>query len=147
PLLDLAPFELPRTFRARQLLHRPDRMTADLLVIAQRRVGLATDRLGITTRIEYQHRVHAFFAIPRASHHRRFADAGELVEHALDVFRKDIQSFRRDDHLLLAAADEHAALLVEATDIAGVQPAILERLLARVRLAVIPARHVLAPHQ
>ena len=33
------------------------------------------------------------------------AAGNEIVQHALDIFRKDIQPLRRDDHLLLAADD------------------------------------------
>src|SRR4030095_9315640 len=39
-----------------------------------------------------------------------------------DVFRKDVQSFRRDDHLLLAALDEDAPLRVALSDVPGVKP-------------------------
>ena len=52
---------------------------------------------------------------------------GSCVEHPLDVLRKDVQPFRRDDHFLLAAADEQLPVGVELADVAGVKPAVLER--------------------
>ncbi len=47
-----------------------------------------------------------------------------LVEHALDVLGKDVESVGRDDHFLLAALDEQTPLLVALADVAGVQPAL-----------------------
>src|SRR6185295_4984029 len=70
-----------------------------------------------------------------------------LVEHAFDVFRKDVQAFRRDDHFLLPAADEEFPAGPDLADVAGVKPAALERLrrlLGRVEVAL---RHVLAAHE
>ena len=60
-------------------------------------------------------------------HDRGFPDAGQPVEHPLDVVRKDVQPFRRDDHFLLPAADEELAVLAELADVAGVEPPVLER--------------------
>ena len=58
---------------------------------------------------------------------RRVAHAGDRVQHALDVLRKDVQPFGRDDHFLLAAADEQLAVGADLADVAGVEPAVLER--------------------
>ena len=45
PRLDLAPLQLARALGARQLVAGPDRHAADLLVIAELRVGVADDRV------------------------------------------------------------------------------------------------------
>ena len=72
---------------------------------------------------------------------------GSAATHALDVFRKDVQAFRRDDHLLLAALDEEASRLVHLADVAGVEPAVLERLGGGLGGAVVARRDVLAAHE
>ena len=65
-------------------------------------------------------------------------------ERALDVLGEDVQPLGRDDHLLLAALDVDAALLVDAADVAGVQPAVLERLRRRLGRAVVALGDVVA---
>jgi len=60
----------------------------------------------------------------RHPYDRRFADARKIVEDALDVFGKDVQPVRRDDHFLLASLDKDPALLVAFADVAGVEPAV-----------------------
>ena len=81
-----------------------------------------------TPGIDDEHRVHAFLALrtDARADDRGIAHAGDLIQHALDVFGKDVQPFRRDDHFLLAAADEQLAVGADLADVAGVEPAVLE---------------------
>src|SRR5690348_7965596 len=51
-----------------------------------------------------------------------FNNARLFVDGSLNVIRKDVESFRRDDHLLLAAAYEQAALRIFLADVSGVKP-------------------------
>ena len=71
--------------------------------------------------------MHALFRSDRHADDRRVAHAGNRVEHALDVLGKDVQPLGRDDHFLLAPADEELAVLADLADVAGVKPAVLER--------------------
>ena len=77
---------------------------------------------------------------PRHADDRRLAHARLLVEHALDVFGKDVQPLGRDDHFLLAALDEHAPLRVALADVAGVQPAVRVERAARAPRRAVAAR-------
>ena len=61
---------------------------------------------------------------------------GSAIEHALHVFRKDVQPLRRDDHFLLAPADEQLTACADLADVAGVKPAVLERARASPRRRV-----------
>ena len=87
-------------------------------------VGLANDRAGLGIRLENQNRVNAIF-----SDDRRLANARQLrSERLLHVLRKDLQALGRDDHFLLASADDQmAVLVVQFADVAGVEPAVLKR--------------------
>ena len=67
------------------------------------------------------------FAADAQSDDARVLDARLREERALDVLGKDVESLRRDDHFLLAALDEQPAVRVELADVAGVEPAVLER--------------------
>ena len=66
---------------------------------------------------------------------------------ALDVLRKDVQPLRRDDHLLLAAADEQLAVGADLADVAGVEPAVLERARRFLGGVEVAGRDVLAAHE
>ena len=48
----------------------------------------------------------------------------------------------RDDQVLLAIGDAHEAFGIDLPDVAGLQPAVLERLGGLLRLPVVPAHHV-----
>ena len=148
PALHLAPFQLARAVGARQLGARPHRGAADLLVIAQRLVGALHDRVeidaGIDAGIGDDHRVDALLAVPGPADDRRVPDAGDRGERALDVLGEDVQPLGRDDHLLLAALDVDAPLLVGAADVAGVQPAVGEGLRRGLGRAVVALGDVVA---
>ena len=126
PALQLAPLELLRALGARQRLARPDRRAPDALVIFERRVGAAHDRVDVGARLEHEHRVDALFAVDAQADHAGVRDAGLRQQRALDVFGEDVEALRRDDHFLLAALDEQPAGRVELADVAGVEPAVLE---------------------
>src|SRR5262249_10090278 len=78
---------------------------------------------------------------------RRVVDARNLVENVLDVFRKDVQPLRRDDHLLLAAADVDLPVGADLADVAGVKPAVLEGARGLLGGIEIALRDVLAAHE
>src|SRR5215207_11390155 len=65
---------------------------------------------------------------PAIAHHHRLRDPAVLLQPVLEVGRGDVLAARRDDDVLLATGDVEEAVLVEAAEIAGVQPAVLERL-------------------
>src|ERR1044072_523246 len=75
---------------------------------------------------------------------RGFSDTGYRVERSFNIVRKNIQSFRRDDHLLLAAANEQPALRVFLTDVTGVQPPLRVGGTSACRVVVVARRYVLA---
>ncbi len=118
-------------------------------MILQPRVRLADEIVEVGSRGGDDHRLHAFGG---RSRQRRaddggLGDSGELVQHALDVFRKDVQALGRHDHFLLAPADVELSLVVERADVAGMEPAVLERGACLFRGVVVPARDVLAAHE
>ena len=51
-----------------------------------------------------------------------------LLEAVLEVGGRDVLAARGDDDVLLAAGDVEEAVLVDAADVAGVQPAVDDRL-------------------
>src|SRR5581483_6487482 len=59
--------------------------------------------------------------------HRRFGDGRVLEEHALDLDAVDVLA-AADEHVLGPVDDVDEALVVEAGDVAAVQPAVSERL-------------------
>ena len=79
--------------------------------------------------------MNALLAVDAQADDAGVGDAGLREQRALDVFRKDVRALRRDDHFLLAALDQQPARRVELADVAGVEPAVLER---RRRSALAP---------
>ena len=67
---------------------------------------------GSTARLKHEHGVHALLPIRRDTHHGRLDHTRLRIQRALHILRKDVQPFRRDDHFLLAALDEDAALRI-----------------------------------
>src|ERR1700693_340740 len=60
------------------------------------------------------------------SEHRAVSDAGVFQENLLDLRGMDVLAAGHD-HVLLAAADGQIAFLVEASEVAGMDPAVAER--------------------
>ena len=60
----------------------------------------------------------------RHAEHDGFVDAADRHQRALDRHRRDVLA-AADDHVLAAAGDPQVALVVQAAEIAGVQPAVL----------------------
>ena len=118
-------------------------------MIAELQVGATHDVVDVRARVEDEHGVHALGggARARGADDRGLAHAGLRVQRLLDVFRKDVQSLRRDDHFLLAAADAQLSAGVELADVAGVKPAVAERAARLFRRVEVAARHVLAAHE
>ena len=105
-----------------------------------------TTASGSAPRLEDEHGVHALLrrrpsATPTTAESRTPA---MLIQHALDVFRKDVQPFGRDDHFLLAPADEQLAVGADLADVAGVEPAVLERARGFLGGVEVAGRDVLA---
>src|SRR5215207_9522295 len=63
----------------------------------------------------------------RQADHRGLDQFGVAQQHLLDLARVDVAT-ARDDHVLRAVAQRQEAVLVEAAEIAGVQPAAAQRL-------------------
>ena len=101
-------FQLARAFGARQVAVGPHRRGANALVILRASALAArTTASSVGAGVEHAAPRARAPARPRSTpDHRRLAHARQRVEHALDVFRKDVEPFRRDDHFLLAALDE-----------------------------------------
>jgi hypothetical protein len=59
-----------------------------------------------------------------------------LVQHLLDLARVDVVA-AADDEVLLAVDDEQVAVVVGVAEVAGVEPAVLERLRRRLGLVVV----------
>ena len=73
---------------------------------------------------------------------RRLAHAGMLVEHLLDLARVDVVA-AADDHVLLAVDDVEVAVVVDAPDVAGAEPAVgVDRGRRRVGTAPVALHHV-----
>ncbi len=62
----------------------------------------------------------------READDRRLLHLRMLVQHQLDLLGKDVAAVA-DDHVLDAVEDIEIAVLIEAADVAGTQPAVLER--------------------
>ncbi len=128
-------FQFLRAFSARELSAGPDLRGANALVIRELRVGRLHDIGRIRARLDDERNLHAFFAVLRHADRGRILDAGHGVDDALDVFGKDVEPFRRDDHFFLASADEEPARFIELADVARVEPAAFE-----CRVGRLPAR-------
>ena len=73
--------------------------------------------------------------------HDELAGVGaDGLEQPLDHLRGDVLAARRLEQVLLAVRDTHIALVVDLPDVAGVQPAVVERL-GGGRLLVVVAGH------
>ena len=83
---------------------------------------------------------------PVAVHHG-LRDPARLLEVVLEVRRREVLAARRDDDVLLAAGDLEVAVLVELAEVAGVQPAVLDRAERRVVVLVVALEDVRAPDQ
>ena len=91
--------------------------------------------------------MHTLFATGRDAHDRGIADAGNMIEHALDVFREHVQPLGRHDHLFLAAADEELTVGRDLPDVAGMEPAVDKGACRLVRRVEIAGGDVLAADQ
>src|SRR6185437_638820 len=77
------------------------------------------------------------------AHDRGLPDRRVLVEHLLDLARVDVVA-AADDQLLLAVHDVEVAVLIDAAHVAGVQPAVDDRLGRRLRPLPVALHHVVA---
>ena len=80
-----------------------------------------------------------------AADHGGFGDAGMRDQHALDLGRIDVLA-ARDDHVLLAVVDEEMPVGVARADVAGMIPAVAQRLGGRRRVAPVLEEHVRPAH-
>ena len=83
-------------------------------------LGEVDDLLGVER--DQRHRVGPAVAV-----HHGLGDPARLLEVVLDVGRREVLAARGDDDVLLAAGDGEVAVLVERAEVAGVQPAVVDR--------------------
>ena len=117
-------------------------------MIAELQVSAAYDFVDVGARFEDQHRMHALGAGTggRCTDDRGFTNTRLSVQRLLHVFRKDVETFWRDDHFFLAAPDTQLTGAVDLADISGVKPAIPKRDAGFFRRVEIAARDVFAAH-
>src|SRR5215210_379720 len=84
---------------------------------------------------------------PAVADHDALRDVRALLDLGLEVGRGDVLAARRDDDVLLAAGDREVAVLVELAEVAGVQPAVLERLARGLLVLVVALEDVRPPDQ
>src|SRR5262249_52561061 len=136
--------QLPGAFRARQFGVRPRQRAPDLLMLLELTVRLSRDGVRIGARLDDEHSVDAFLAPDRRADNGGLAHAVDPIEDTLDVLGEDVQPLGRDDHFLLAPADVELTVGRQLADVAGVEPAVLERLRRLALRIEVAARDVLA---
>ena len=118
-------------------------LTAAEAFLAQRDQLFGADALA---GVEFDHRLHRLAPLlvgdadDGAVAHRRVGP-----DHLLDFARVDVEA-AADDHVLLAVGDVEVAVGVEVADVAGVQPAVDDRLRGLVRRLVVALHHEVAAH-
>src|SRR5919108_4316706 len=95
PPLQLTAFELSCAFGSRKPVLCPDRRRPNLLMLFEPGIGLPHDVVLIRARFQCEDGVDALLTIACETDDCRFANAGDLVEHALDVLREDVETFGR----------------------------------------------------
>ena len=93
-------------------------------MVLQLRVGPTNHRVNVGARLEHEHRVHPLLRPIECPDDGGLPHPRLLVEHAFDVFGKDVEPVGRDDHLFLAALDEQPALLVALANVSRMKPAV-----------------------
>ena len=73
------------------------------------------------------------------------ADAGMAREDVLDLERVDVLA-ARDDHVVESAVEPEVAVLVEPPDVAGVVPAVADRLVVGVRTVPVAGERLVRGH-
>src|SRR4051794_6844243 len=79
---------------------------------------------------------------PAVADHHALRDVGALLDLGLEVRRRDVLAARGDDDVLLAAGDREVAVGVDLPDVAGVEPAVLQRLPGRLLVLVVALEDV-----
>ena len=89
------------------------------------------------TRPQHHHGPHRLAPV-RIGHadHRDFAHRRVLRHRLLDFAAVDVLA-ARDDHVLLAVDEVQVALVVDVADVAGVHPAVAQRLRGRIRVVPV----------
>ena len=105
---------------------------------------MTVDRLHVDRRTrmgrDVKHRLLAVFLV-WAPDHGGFGDLRKLMDDDFDLARVDVLP-AADDHVLVAADQDEVAVLVEASHVAGVQPAVDEGLRSLVGPVEVAAHHV-----
>ena len=79
--------------------------------------------------------------------HDRVGDVGGELQLVLELRRRDVLAAGGDDDVLHAVGDLEIALVVDEADVAGMQPAVAQRLGGFVRLVVVAHEDVRAAQQ
>src|SRR3954452_10629288 len=131
-------FELPLEHlagrRARQLLHELD--VARDLVAGQVRLDVLLDLVGRHLLLRHHHGLEALAELLVVdAEDRGFLDLVVALEQLLDLLREDVLA-ARDDHVVVAAVDEQAPLVVEVADVARAHQPVDDVLVAAAGVAL-----------
>ena len=91
--------------------------------------------------VKQRHHQRAGVLAAVADHHH-LVDVGRFLELVLDHLRGDVLAAAGLEHFLLAVGDAQVAAGVDLADVAGVQPAVLERFAGHLLVLVIAHHHV-----
>ena len=99
-------------------------------MICELRIGVSNDGFRVYSGIKCEHCMYSFLRAFRAvcgpgTDDCRLDHALLRIQRPFHVVRKDIQSFRRHDHFLLAPADEQTSFRILLADVPGVQPTVV----------------------
>ena len=114
PFRHQAPLKLACTLHARQLAVRPYAHVSNVLVLFEPLIRLADDLPGIGIRCQHQHGVNLIGADDG-----RVPNAGDALQHLLNIFRKHLHSGRSYDHVFLAPANDKPPFRVHLPDARG----------------------------
>src|SRR5207248_2002391 len=104
-------------------------------------------REGGGERLPVRHDERGWLLSPRADDDH-LADVLALLYQTLDELRRDVLAVRELEQLLLAVCDEEVAALVEASNVARLEPSVLgEDRRGLVRMVVVAAHHVGPAHE
>src|SRR5206468_8924327 len=107
---------------------RQDRVALDLLEAREVAVDVVDDllhlRFGLVVRNPLGERDQGGDVGPAIADDERLRDEWMHLEGVLEVLRRDVLATGSNENVLLAVGDGEKAVFVEATEVAGAQPAV-----------------------